>query len=222
MGSVWLAKRNDGEFDRNVAVKFLRSLRRDAADSARFMREGRILAQLSHPNIAGLLDAGTTPEGRHYLVLEFVEGREIDQYGNLHKLDIDQRLRLFLDVLAAVVHAHANLVVHRDLKPSNVIVREDGVVKLLDFGIAKLVSEDKLAAHSTIEGSGPLTPYFAAPEQMRGEAITVATDVYTLGLLAVPVPNRRVPARPQATVVRNIGSRHSGEGSSAAIAVHSR
>jgi serine/threonine protein kinase/tetratricopeptide (TPR) repeat protein len=183
MGSVWLAKRSDGKFDRDVAVKFLRSLRRGAADSIRFTREGRILAQLSHPNIASLLDAGTTTEGRQYLVLEFVEGLEINEYCDRHKLHVEQRLRLFLDVLAAVAHAHANLVVHRDLKPSNVIVRDDGLVKLLDFGIAKLVSEDDLAASSTVEAGGPLTPHFAAPEQIRGEAITVATDLYALGVL---------------------------------------
>ena len=208
MGSVWLAKRSDGKFDRDVAVKFLRSVRRNAADSARFTREGRILAQLSHPNIANLLDAGTTPEGRHYLVLEFVEGLELDEYCNRHKFDIEQRLKLFLDVLAAVVHAHANLVVHRDLKPSNVIVREDGVTKLLDFGIAKLVSEDEPAASSTLDANGPLTPHFAAPEQIRGETITVATDVYALGVLLYLLLTGESPHGPPrqsfATLVRHI------------------
>jgi serine/threonine-protein kinase len=181
MGSVWLGKRSDGRFDREVAIKFLRSFVSSAEASQRFQREGRILGQLSHPHIAELLDAGITTEGRHYLVLEFVQGLPIDEYCARHNLNIDQRLELFLAVLDAVAHAHANLIVHRDVKPSNVIVRNDGVVKLLDFGIAKLVEPDQRPV--TVDANGPFTPDYAAPEQIRGEPITTATDIYTLGIL---------------------------------------
>jgi tetratricopeptide (TPR) repeat protein len=152
----------------------------------RFKREGRILGQLTHPHIAELIDAGVTEDGGPYLVLENVEGESIDEFCEHHRLDIDARIRLFLDVLSAVAHAHANLVVHRDLKPANVLVRKDGQVKLLDFGIAKMLADDAEAGTTTqltLEGSGALTPQFAAPEQIAGGAVTTATDIYALGVL---------------------------------------
>jgi serine/threonine protein kinase len=186
MGSVWLAERSDGRFDRRVAVKFLNFSVAATGGVQRFKREGRILGQLTHPHIAELIDAGVTANGEPYLVLENVAGKHIDEYCDQHHLNAHARIQLFLDVLSAVAHAHANLVVHRDLKPSNVLIRNDGQVKLLDFGIAKLLAEDADADNATqltVAGSGPLTPQFAAPEQITGGAVTTATDVYALGVL---------------------------------------
>ncbi|MGB2603586.1 MAG: serine/threonine-protein kinase, partial [Candidatus Sulfotelmatobacter sp.] len=185
MGSVWLAERSDGRFDRRVAVKFLNFSVAATGGVQRFKREGRILGQLTHPHIAELIDAGVTANGEPYLVLENVAGKHIDEYCDQHQLNANARIQLFLDVLSAVAHAHANLVVHRDLKPSNVLVRNDGEVKLLDFGIAKLLAEGADADNATqlTVGSGPLTPQFAAPEQITGGAVTTATDVYALGVL---------------------------------------
>jgi len=185
MGTVWLAERSDGRFERRVAVKFLQFAMTSGVGADRFKREGKILGQLSHPHIAELMDAGLTPNGEPYLVLEYVEGQQIDEYCDQRKLDVEARVRLFLDVASAVAHAHANLIVHRDIKPSNVLVRSDGQVKLLDFGIAKLLAEDAnpSATLITIEGRGAMTPQFAAPEQVTGGAITTATDVYGLGVL---------------------------------------
>jgi serine/threonine-protein kinase len=183
MGTVWLAERSDGRFDRRVAIKFP-SVSLSPHGVERFRREGNILGRQSHPHIAQLLDAGVSEAGQSYLVLEYVEGEPIDRYCDARELPIQARLRLFLDVLEAVAHAHANLVVHRDIKPSNVLVSGDGTVKLLDFGIGKLLEEHAgadLAAELTREGGVGLTPEFAAPEQMTGGAITTATDVFALG-----------------------------------------
>ena len=185
MGTVWLAERGDGRFDRRVAVKFLK-VALAGHGGERFTREGRILARLTHPHIAQLIDAGVSTSGRPYLVLEYVDGEPIDRYCDRLALDVDARLRLFLLVLDAVAHAHANLIVHRDIKPSNVFVRDDGSVKLLDFGIAKLLDDEGGSGMSTIqtgEGGGAMTPEYAAPEQMTGDPVTTATDVYALGVL---------------------------------------
>lgn len=186
MGRVWLAERSDGRFERRVAIKFLRCSFSAQGGAERFRREGRILGQLAHPHIAELIDAGVSANGEPYLVLEYVEGEWIDQYCDKRSLDLEGRTRLFLDVLSAVAQAHANLIVHRDLKPSNVVVRTDGQVKLLDFGIAKLLAEDENSAAMTTltqPGGGALTPQYAAPEQVTGAPITTATDVYALGVL---------------------------------------
>jgi len=184
MGIVWLAERSDGRFERKVAVKLLRFSLGSQSGSGRFKREGKILAQLSHPNIAELIDAGVTTGGQPYIVLEHVEGTPIDGWCDDHKLDVNGRISLFIDVLSAVLHAHANLVVHRDIKPSNVLVRKDGCVKLLDFGIAKLLADDSDGSTQlTMEGGSALTPHYAAPEQITGGAITTGTDVYALGAL---------------------------------------
>ena len=136
MGTVWLAERSDGRFDRKVAIKFLRFSLGSQSSAGRFRREGRILGQLSHPHIAELIDAGVSASEQPYIVLEHIEGKPIDAWCDDHRLDVNTRITLFLDVISAVSHAHANLVVHRDIKPSNVLVRNDGCVKLLDFGAA--------------------------------------------------------------------------------------
>ncbi len=186
MGSVWAAERSDGRFERRVAIKFLHFSVASGAGLERFHREGKILGQLRHPNVAELLDAGVTANGRPYLVLEYVAGQPIDAYCDEQKLTIDGRIRLFLDVLSAVADAHANLIVHRDIKPSNVLVGADGQVKLLDFGIAKLLDDEANGVPPTLltlEGGGALTPQFAAPEQINGGKVTTATDVYALGAL---------------------------------------
>jgi serine/threonine protein kinase len=199
MGSVWLAERSDGRFERRVAMKFLYFSVAAKGGMERFRREGKILGQLAHPHIAELIDAGVTAKGEPYLVLENVEGTHIDEYCDRHQLDLDARIKLFLDVLDAVAHAHANLIVHRDIKPSNVLVRNDGQVKLLDFGIAKLLADDTNPDATTMltgEGGAALTPLFAAPEQVTGGAITTATDVYTLGVLLYLLLTGRHPAGP--------------------------
>src|SRR5215475_4738619 len=186
MGTVWLAERNDGRFLRKAAVKFLSVALVGRSAEERFKREGAILARLANPKIAELLDAGVAASGQPYLILEYVEGEPIDHYCDERKLEIRSRIRLFLDVLTAVAHAHANLIVHRDIKPSNVLVSTDGNVKLLDFGIAKLLesgTESGEATALTQEGGRALTPEYAAPEQVTGSPITTATDVYALGVL---------------------------------------
>jgi serine/threonine protein kinase len=185
MGSVWLAERNDGRFERKAAVKFVNIALSGPVTQERFKREGSIVGRLTHPHIAELLDAGICSDGTPYLVLEFVDGKAIDKYCDEHKLAVDSRVKLFLDVLSAVAEAHANLIVHRDLKPPNVLVRNDGQVKLLDFGIAKLLAQDDTSAATvlTTEAGGPLTPQFAAPEQVTGGTVTTATDVYALGVM---------------------------------------
>jgi serine/threonine-protein kinase len=184
MGTVWLAERTDGRFERKAAIKFL-NVALAGRGEERFRREGRILGRLEHPHIAQLTDAGVSATGQPYLVLEHVEGEPIDQYCDHHGLDTEARLRLFLDVLDAVAHAHANLIVHRDIKPSNVFVTRDGRVKLLDFGIAKLIEdEDRTSATLlTRDGGTALTPAYAAPEQVTGAPVSTATDVYALGVL---------------------------------------
>ena len=197
MGSVWLAQRSDGRFAGKVAIKLLNASLIGSAGGERFKREGKILAHLAHPNIARLIDAGVTGAGQPYLVLEYVEGESIDRYCDSRSLDLAARVELFLHVLAAVAHSHANLIVHRDIKPMNVLVAKDGNVKLLDFGIAKLLEDGALSADATEltgEGGRALTPEYAAPEQMLGEPITTATDVYALGVLLYVLLGGRHPA----------------------------
>ena len=184
MGVVYLALRDDGQFEQEVAVKVVAQggtgLRR------RFLAERQMLARLAHPNIARLLDGGLTNAGVPYLVMEHVEGEPITAYADRLGLSVDERLRLFLGVCGAVHHAHQRLVVHRDLKPSNILVTPAGQVKLLDFGVAKLLADGADGADAgdrTRTGGGLMTPEYAAPEQVRGEAATTATDVYALGVL---------------------------------------
>ncbi|MCC6243702.1 MAG: protein kinase [Gemmatimonadaceae bacterium] len=187
MGSVWKARRHDGRYDATVAVKLLGTAMLDSESERRFRREGQILARLVHPNIAHLLDAGITDDGQPYLVLEHIDGTHLDDYCTQQRLDIPARIRLFLSVMAAVAHAHSNLVVHRDLKPSNILVDAQGHVKLLDFGIAKLLvgdgSPDAPATALTAAGGQLMTPLYASPEQVNGTEITTSTDVYALGVV---------------------------------------
>ncbi|MEM6646847.1 MAG: serine/threonine-protein kinase [Bacteroidota bacterium] len=179
MGSVYLVER-EAPYAQQAALKVLRV--RPGRDMAeRFHAERQILATLTHPHIARLLDGGTTPEGQPYFVMEYVEGVSITQYAQQHRLGLDARLRLFQAVCQAVAYAHRNLVVHRDLKPTNIMVDGEGTVKLLDFGIAKLLAPTARAL--TVETGRLMTPGYAAPEQIKGETITTATDVYALGVL---------------------------------------
>ena len=206
MGEVWLARRADGLFEAPVALKFLHEHLLISTLRERFVREGRILGQLSHPNIAHLLDAGSLPGNRLYLAIEHVEGERIDRWCDAQRLSVESRVRLFLQVCDAVAHAHARLVVHRDLKPSNVLVTPDGEVKLLDFGIAKLIERDETSSEPTELtrlGGRALTPEYAAPEQILGAPITTATDVYSLGMiLYVLLCGRRPYGAPGATVAQ--------------------
>ncbi|TAG47472.1 MAG: serine/threonine protein kinase [Betaproteobacteria bacterium] len=191
MGSVWLAQRNDGRYEGHAAIKLLNLSLVGRSSAERFRREGTILATLKHPNIAQLIDAGISGAGQPYLVLEYVAGQSIDLYCDAHRLSVRQRIDLFLKVLDGVSHAHSHLVVHRDIKPSNVMVTQDGQVKLLDFGIAKLLQDDADSGGGgeqgttalTRLGANPLTPDYAAPEQIEGAPITTATDVYALGVM---------------------------------------
>jgi serine/threonine protein kinase len=196
MGNVWLAERSDGRFERRVAVKFLNISLIGRDGEARFKREGNILGKLAHPHIAELIDAGVSATGQPYLVLEYVEGDNIDRYCDKHKLNVEERIRLFLDVLVAVTDAHAHLIVHRDLKPSNVLVSKSGQVKLLDFGIAKLLESEGEQGPTliTVEGGGAMTPEYAAPEQVTGAPVTTATDVYALGIVLYVLLTGQHPA----------------------------
>ena len=185
MGTVWRARRADGRYQGQVAVKLLDGALVGRPAEQRFLREGNILAKLRHLNIAYLLDAGVASHGQPFLVLELVAGSRIDQYCEAQALTPRARIRLFLAVLAAVAHAHSHLVIHRDLKPSNILVTDDGVVKLLDFGVAGLLLPDgaDASAPRTLDVMTALTPEFAAPEQLLNGTVTTATDVYALGLV---------------------------------------
>ncbi len=193
MGTVYLAERADEEYDQRVAVKVLkRGLDTDEV-VRRFRTERQILAGLDHPNIARLLDGGTTGDGLPYLVMEHVDGRPIDVYCREEGLGLDERLALFLAVCSAVALAHRNLVVHRDLKPSNILVTADGVPKLLDFGIAKLLDPQDAEGMMTVAGWRFLTPEYASPEQVSGAPVTTATDVYSLGVVLYQILADRRP-----------------------------
>ena len=199
MGRVFLAERADGQFQQQVALKLVRGGRSGGEILQRFLRERQILARLEHPNIARLLDGGATGDGRPYFAMEYVAGEPITAYCDTRALDVRQRLTLFASVCDGVQYAHQNLVVHRDLKPSNALVTADGAVKLLDFGIAKVLHDpgDESEDDPTLTrlGSGPMTPEYAAPEQVRGEPVTTATDVYALGALAYELLTGRGPHR---------------------------
>jgi len=203
MGSVYLAEHEGEGFRRQVAVKILRRGVDTEDVLARFVNERQILATLTHPNIAQLHDGGATENGRPYLVMELVEGEPITTYCDSQQLTVSQRLELVLEVIEAVQAAHAKLVIHRDLKPSNILVTDDGHVKLLDFGIAKLLDPEAGSAH-TRTGSYLLTPDHASPEQLRGEPVTTATDVYQLGLLLFRLLTGELPFRSGSSVAARL------------------
>jgi len=193
MATVYLAERADGQWDQRVAVKVIRRGLDTEDVVRRFLAERQILSSLEHPNIARLLDGGSTAEGLPFLVMERVDGVPISEYCDAGELSIDARLRLFTKVCRAVSYAHRSLVVHRDLKPSNILVTKDGVPKLLDFGIAKLLDDGDGSGSKTRTGHQVLTPQYASPEQVRGEAITTASDVYQLGILLCRLLSGRRP-----------------------------
>jgi serine/threonine-protein kinase len=202
MGEVYLAERREPQFRQQVALKLLRTGWHSPEALARFRLERQILARLNHPLIAPLLDGGVTDDGQPYLVLQYVDGQPITDYCTRHQVPIERRLTLFCEVARAVEYAHRNLVVHRDLKPSNILVTSEGQIRLLDFGIAKLLdpSPEEIDVPATQVDARIMTPEYAAPEQVRGEPITTATDVYALGILLYElVAGRRpVPAGEEA------------------------
>lgn len=181
MGSVYFAERTDGEFSQKAAVKLIRAGIHSDAIRRRFLNERQILASLNHPNIAKIIDGGTTDEGFPYLVMEYVEGSSLTEYVRKNNLGVNERLDLFREICEAVAFAHRNLVIHRDLKPANILVSDERKLKLLDFGIAKML--DSEMDGNTMTHQLAFTPDYASPEQLRGETLTTATDIYSLGVV---------------------------------------
>jgi len=183
MAVVYLAERADGQFEQRVAIKLIkRGIDTDEV-MRRFHQERQIMALAAHPNIARMLDGGTSEDGRPYFVMEYVDGKPIDDYCESNRLDVTERLRLFVRAATAIAYAHRNLVVHRDIKPSNILVTSDGTVKLLDFGVAAYLDPEQGDSEPTRTGRRFLTPAYASPEQISGAPVTTASDVYQLGLL---------------------------------------
>jgi eukaryotic-like serine/threonine-protein kinase len=196
MGTVFLAERDDDQYKASVAIKLVRPGMDTEFILARFRRERQTLARLQHPNIARLLDGGSTADGLPYIVMEYVDGQSITHHVQQQRLDIAARVVLFLSVCSAVDYAHRNFVIHRDLKPCNVLVDSQGVPKLLDFGICKLLRTDTISAVSGDETMpGMMTPHYASPEQIRGEAVTLLSDVYSLGVLLYEFLTDKCPQR---------------------------
>jgi len=195
MGAVYLAERDDPQLRQRVALKVVRPGLLTPEQHARFINERQILAHLNHASIARLLDGGVTADGQPYFVMEYIEGLPLDQYCDERRLSVEDRLLLFNEVCAAVYFAHQHLVVHRDLKPSNIMVTAAGEVKLLDFGIAKLLETDGVLSEElhTRTGHVVMTPSYASPEQVRGEAVTTASDVYALGVILYELLTGRRP-----------------------------
>jgi len=196
MGQVWLARRADGLYERRVALKLLRPGLADPDLRLRFTRERQILARLEHPHIARLLDAGISTDQQPYLALDYIDGEPVTDWCRKHQPDVPDRIRLFLQVCDAVSHAHTNLIVHRDLKPSNILVTALDDVRLLDFGIAKLLDTSGQAPEHTRTGARAFTLHYAAPEQIRGEPVTTMTDVYALGVVLYELLAGRKPYQP--------------------------
>jgi serine/threonine protein kinase/Tfp pilus assembly protein PilF len=206
MAIVFLAERADREYRKRVAIKMVKLGVDNKEVLSRFRNERQALAGLDHPNIVKLLDGGSTEEGWPFLVMEFVEGTPIDEYCDGQRLSIAQRLEVFRAVCAAVQHAHQNLVIHRDLKPGNILVTSEGVPRLLDFGIAKLLNPEFFQAPLVTKADmRPMTPEYASPEQVRGETITTASDIYSLGVLLYRLLCGRRPYRQTATLWLDVG-----------------
>jgi len=196
MGAVYLAERDDGQYRKRVAIKLIKRGMDTDAVLWHFRNERQILASFDHPNIARLFDGGTTATGLPYFVMEYVEGLPIDKYCDTHRLSIRERLKLFCEVCAAVADAHRRAVIHRDIKSSNIIVTTEGVPKLVDFGIAKILQPtDGSETLLTTVGLRPMTPQYASPEQVRGEALTAATDIYSLGVVLYELLTGQLPYR---------------------------
>ena len=196
MGAVYEGVRADDQFRKRVAIKLVQSGLHSEQTLARFRRERQILANLQHKNIATLLDGGVGPDGQPFLVMEYVEGEPITTWCDRRQLPVRERLALFRQVCDAVRHAHQNLVIHRDIKPGNILVTTDGSVKLLDFGVAKLISadgEDEADLALTRGGQRAYTPEYASPEQIRGDGLTTASDVYSLGVVLFELLTGRRP-----------------------------
>ena len=202
MGTVYLAERDDEHYRQQVAIKLIKPGAGGDAIRKRFRNEMQILAELNHPNIARLLDGGETVDNVPYLVMEYVEGRPIDVFCEEKQLQIDERLKLFSTVCAAVQYAHQHLVIHRDIKPGNILVSDDGTPKLVDFGIAKLLDRDTTDATATAMPF--MTPHYASPEQVRGVAVTTATDIYSLGVVLYQLLTGRRPYRLKSDVVHEV------------------
>src|SRR5215468_5710841 len=194
MGAVYEAERDDVQFRQQVALKIIKREVDTDFVRDRFLRERQILASLDHPHVARLFDGGATPDGLPYFVMELVAGDPITAYCRRHRLSINEKLKLFRKVCSAVQHAHQKLVVHRDLKPSNILITEEGAPKLLDFGIAKLLSPDGSQTHTRTETAlRMMTPEYASPEQARGQAVATTTDVYSLGVVLYELLTERRP-----------------------------
>lgn len=193
MGTVYEGVRADGTYEQRVAIKFVRTVMAAGVMAVRFRRERQILAALEHPNIARMIDGGATERGEQYFVMEYVDGVPITTYADEHRLGIDDRLRLFLQACAAVEHAHGRFVVHRDLKPVNILVTADGSVKLLDFGVAKLLGAQDGGELITVTHAQAFTPEYASPEQLRDEPVSAASDVYSLGIVLYELLSGRRP-----------------------------
>ena len=204
MGTVYLAERSDEMFHRQAAVKLVLPQPGTSGIMARFQQEREILASLDHPAIAKLLDAGVTDEGWPYFIMEYVEGRPIDRWCDERKLNISQRVKLFQDVIDAVGYAHRHLVVHRDLKPGNIFVTNEGAVKLLDFGIAKVLAGSPGSTSETLTIAAMMTPRYASPEQLNGTAITTQSDVYSLGVVLYELLTGHRPYRLSTSALHEI------------------